>query len=139
MLDVIDAPQLHESRVNVSTNLLTISSSSYLKGVVATIRSFSFLFVFALLLFTIFPAAQIGWPFTSMCGSTGDTGSGQTCNFNDAGETEDDSSQETPEDCVGCRVSVPDCQSTRSHAPMNEISPSTLLVFRLIHPPTAHT
>ena len=31
----------HESRVNISTNLLTISLSLYVKGVVATIRSFS--------------------------------------------------------------------------------------------------
>ena len=75
----------YESGVNISTNLLTISLSSYLKGVVATIRSFSSLLVFALLLCTIFPAAQIGWSFDIMCGSTGDIGSGQACNLSDAG------------------------------------------------------
>jgi hypothetical protein len=108
---------------------------------VATIRSFSSILVFVLLLCTVFPAAQIGWPFNIMCGSTGETGSGQVCDFSDVGEatdSEDDSPQETPEDCVTSRVSVSDCQLSRSHASMDEISPSTLLISRLLHPPTAH-
>jgi hypothetical protein len=98
--------------------------------------------VFVLLLCTVFPAAQIGWSFNIVCGSTGDTGSGQACDFNDAGEvtdSEDDSPQETPEDCVTSRVSVSDCQSSHSHASMDEIPPSTLLVSQLLHPPTAHS
>lgn len=108
----------------------------------AKIRSFSSILVFALLLCTVFPVAQIGWSFNGMCGSTGDTGSGQACDFSEVGEatdSEDDSSQETPEDCVVSRVSVSDCQSSRSDALMDEIPPSTLLVFRLLHPPTAHS
>jgi hypothetical protein len=112
------------------------------KGVVVTIRSFFSILVFALLLCTIFPAAQIGWPFNTMCGSAGDPGSGQACGFSDAVEatdSEDDSPQETLEDCVASRVSVSDCQSRRSHVSMNEIPPSTLLVSRLLHPPTAHS
>ena len=108
----------------------------------ATIRSLSFILVFAMLLCTLFPAAQIGWSFSSLCGSTGDAGSGQACDFHEAGEatdSEDDSPQETPEDCVASRMSVSDGESSRSHASMNEIPPSTLLVSRLLHPPTAHS
>ena len=124
-------------------NLLTPSSSLYLlKGTVATIRSCSPILVFVLLLCTVFPAAQIGWSFNGMCGSTGDTGSGQACDFSDAGEaadSEDDSPQETPEDCVTSRISVSDCQLSRSHAWVEEILPSTLLVSQLLHPPTAHS
>ena len=107
-------------------NVLTTSSSSYLlKGAVATIRPFSSILVFVLLLCTVFPAAQIGWSFNIMCGSTGDTGSGQACDFSDAWEAadfEDDSPQETVEDCVVSRVSVSDCESSRLHASMRRDS-----------------
>ena len=100
----------------------------------ATIRSlFSFL-VFALLLCTIFPVAQIG--------RSVDIGVEQAGDFSDTGaaaDSEDDSPQETPDDCVASRMSVSDCESSRSHASMNEISPSTLLISRLIHPPTARS
>ena len=100
----------------------------------ATIRSlFSFL-VFVLLLCTIFPVTQIRWSV--------DAGVEQACEFSDAGavtDSEDDSPQEMPGDCVVSRVSVSDCESSRSHASMNEIPSSTLLVFRLLHPPTAHS
>jgi len=124
-------------------NVLTTSSSSYLlKGAVTTIRSLCFIFVFALLLCTVFPAAQIGWSFNGICGSTGDTGSGQACEFNDAWEatdSEDDSPQDTLEDCVAFRVNMSDCQSSRSHASVDKISPSTLLVSQMLHPPTAHS
>ena len=124
-------------------NLLTPSSSSYLlKGTVATIRSCFPILVFVLLLCTVFPAAQIGWSFNGMCGSTGDTGSGQACDFSDAGEaadSEDDSPQDTIEDCVAYRVNMSDCQSSRSHASVDEISQSTLLISQLLHPPSAHS
>ena len=123
-------------------NLLTTSSSLYLlKGAVVGIRSLCSIFVCVLVLCTVFPTAQIGWSFNGMCGSTGDTGSGQACDFSDAGEaadSEDDSPQETPEDCVTSRISVSDCQLSRSHAWVDEIPPSTLLVSQLLHPPTAH-
>jgi len=142
-LSVNAAPQSSgEPRIHFK-NLLTASPSSYsLKGAVATIRSFSFILVFALLLCTVFPAAQIGWSFNSMCGSTGDIGSGQACDFSDAGEatdSEDDSPQETPEDCVTSRMSASDCHSSLSHVWVDEIPPSTLLVSQLLHPPTAHS
>jgi hypothetical protein len=105
-----------------------------IEGVVATIRSlFSFL-VFALLLCTIFPVAQIRWSV--------DTGIEQVGDFSDTGaatDSEDDSSQDTPDDCVASQVSVSDCRSGRSHASMNEIPPFTLLISRLIHPPTARS
>jgi hypothetical protein len=124
-------------------NVLTTSSSSYLlKGAVVTTRSFSSILVFVLLLCTVFPAAQIGWPFNIMCGSAGDTGNGHVCDFNDVGEatdSEDDSPQETPEECVTSRVRVSDTQLIRSHDSMDEIPPSTLLISRLLHPPTAHS
>ncbi len=100
------------------------------------------LLVFALLLCTLFPLAQIRWSFDSMCGSTGDTGSAQACEFSDPGvanDSGDDSPQVTPEDCVASRVTVSNCESSRSHASMNEIPPSILLVSRLLHPPTAHS
>jgi hypothetical protein len=106
------------------------------------IRSLCSMFVCALLLCTLFPAAQIGWSFNSMCGSTGDTGSGQACDFSDAGEatdSEDDSPQETPEDCVTSRMSASDCHASRSHVRVDEIPPFTLLVSQLLHPPTAHS
>lgn len=131
----------HESHINVSTNVLTISLSSYLKGVVTTARSFSFVLAFfALLLCTLFPVAQIGWSINIAYASTGDTGSGEACEFSDAMETtdsEDDSPQEALGDCVVSRVSVSACESSRSHTLINEIPPLTLLVFRLLHPPTA--
>ncbi len=124
-------------------NLLTTSSSLYLlKDAVVTIRSLCSILVFVLLLCTVFPAAPIGWSFNGMCGLTGDTGSGQACDFSDAGEaadSEDDSPQETPEDCVTSRISVSDCRSSRSYASKDEIPPSTLLVSQLLHPPTAHS
>jgi len=114
---------------------------SNLKGVVTTVRSFSFVLAFfALLLCTLFPLAQIGWSINIAYGSTGDTGSGEPCEFSDAMETtdsEDDSPQEALGDCVVSRVSVSDCESSGSHALMNEIPPTTILVSLLLHPPTA--
>jgi hypothetical protein len=118
-----------------------IGSLVLIEGVVATIRSFFSVLVFALLLCTVFPVAQISWSFDLMCGSTGNTGSEQACEFSDTGaatDSEDDSPQEMPGDCVVSRVSVSDCELSRSHVSMNEISPSTLLASRLLHPPTAH-
>ena len=119
-----------------------IGSLVLIEGVVATIRSLFSVLVFALLLCTVFPLAQIRWAIDRMCGSTGDTGNEQACDFSDPGaatDSEDDSPQETPEDCVASRVSVSNCKSSRSLASMNEIPPSILLVSRLLHPPTAHS
>ena len=112
------------------------------EGILVTIRSFFPVLVFALLLCTVFPVAQISWSFDLICGSTGNTGGEQACEFSDAGavtNSEDDSPQEMPGDCLVSRVSVSDCESSRSHASMNEMPPSTLLVSRLLHPPTAHS
>ena len=100
----------------------------------ATMRSFFSVLVFALLVCTIFPVAQIRWSV--------DTGAEQAGDFSDtaaATDFEDDSSQDTPDDCVVSQVSVSDCRSGRSHASMNEIPPFTLLISRLIHPPTARS
>ena len=119
----------------------TYDSLVLIEDVVATMRSFFSVLVFALLLCTIFPVAQISWSFDLICGSTGNTGSEQACEFSDAGaatDSEDDSPQEMPGDCLVSRVSVSDCESSRSHASMNEMPPSTLLISRLLHPPTAH-
>jgi hypothetical protein len=130
----------HGSRSNHFNEL--IGSLVLMEGVVATIRSFFSVLVFALLLFTVFPVAQINWSFDLKCGSTGNTGSEQACEFSDAGtatDSDDDSPQEMPGDCVVSRVSVSDCESSRSQASMNEIPPSILLVSRLLHPPTAHS
>ena len=122
---------------------MTTSLSSYLlKGAVATIPSSASLLVFTLLLCTVFPSTQIGWSFNGICGSVGDTGSGHTCDFSDAGEatdSEDDSQQEAPEGCIVSRVSVSDCEASRFLASMNELPPTTLLISRLLHPPTAHS
>jgi len=109
---------------------------------VATIRSFFSVLVFALLPCAVFQLAQIGWSFDLMCGSTGNTEGEQACEFSDAGAATDsdyDSPQEMPGDCVVSRVSVSDCESSRSHASMNEIPPFTLLVSRLLHPPATHS
>ena len=143
VLSVNTALQLLGESLTHFKNLLTTSLSSYLlKGVVIRIRSLCSVFVLALFLCTLFPAGQVAWSFTIVCGSTSDTGSGQACDFNELGETtdsEDDSPQETPEDCVTSRMNVSDCQSSRSHASKDEIPPSPLLVFQLLHPPTAHS
>ena len=142
-LNVNAVSQLLGESLTHFKNLLTTSLSLYLlKDAVLKIHSLCFIFVFALLLCTVFPAGQVGWSFTIVCGSTGDTGSGQACNFSDPGEatdSEDDSPQETPEDCVTSRMSVSDCQLSRSHGWVDEIPPSTLLVSQLLHPPTAHS
>jgi hypothetical protein len=109
---------------------------------VATIHSFFSVLIFGLLLCTVFPFAQITWSVDIIWGSTGNTGSEQACEFSDAGaatDSEDDSSQETPDDYVASRVSVSDCESSNSLASMNEIPPSTLLVSLLFHPPTAQS
>jgi hypothetical protein len=100
------------------------------------------MFVFALFLCTLFPAGKIGWSFNNLCDSTGDAGSGQACEFSDAWEApdfEDDSLQEASENYVASRMSASDCRSSLSHALMDEIPPSTLLVSQLLHPPTAHS
>ena len=76
-----------------------------------------------------------------MCDSTGDTGTGHACDFSDAWEEtdfEDDSQQEALGDCVASRVNLSDCESSLSYFLMNEGPPSTLLVSRLLHPPTAY-
>jgi len=107
---------------------------------VVTIRSFFSILVFVLCLCTVFPAAQIGWPFNIACGSTCDAGNGQVQDLSDAGEatdSEDDSPQETPEDCVVSRLSMSDCESSRFLVSLNETPSSTLLVSRLFHPPTS--
>ena len=107
-----------------------------------TIRSFSSVLVFMLLLCTVFPSAQIGWPFNIICDSPGDTGSAQALDFSDAGaaaDFEDDSPQETPDGCIISRMSVSDCKSGRFLVSMNEIPPSTLLAFGLFHPPTSQS
>jgi hypothetical protein len=133
----------HNCHGSHSNHFNELSGSLVLmEGVVATIRSFFSVLVFALLLFTVFPVAQIDWSFDLKCGSTGNTGSEQACEFSDAGtatDSEDDSPKEMPGDCVVSRVSVSDCESSRSQASMNEIPPSILLVSRLLHPPTAHS
>ena len=103
-------------------------------------RSFFSVLVFALILCTVFPVAPVRWSVDILWGSTGDTGVEQAGDFSDtvvATDSEDDSPQETPDDCVASRMSVSDCESSRSHASMNEIPLSTLLVSRLFHPPTA--
>jgi len=109
---------------------------------VATIRSFISVLIFAMLLCAVFPFAQISWSFDLIWGSTNDTGVERAGDFSDAGaatDSQDDSSQETPDDYVASRVSVSDCESSSSLASMNEIPPSTLLVSLLFHPPTAHS
>jgi hypothetical protein len=109
---------------------------------VVTIRSFASFLVFTLLLCTVFPSAQIGWSFSSTCGSIGNIGSGQACDFSDAGEptdSEDDSPQETLEDFVTSRLDVSDGESSRFLVSMKAIPPSTLLISGLFHPPTSQS
>lgn len=104
------------------------------------IRSCFSVLVLTLLLCSMFPVEQIGWTVESTCGSTGGTGHEQACGFSDTGaatESEDDSPQETPDEYVASRVSVTDCGSSRLHAWMNKIPSTTLLISRLLHPPTS--
>jgi hypothetical protein len=109
---------------------------------VTPIRFFFSVLVFGLLLSILFPVAQIRWSADIMHAAIGDGGADQTGDVGDAGaatDSEDDSSQETPEDCVVSRLSVSDCKSGRFLVSMNEIPPSTLLVSRLFHPPTSQS
>lgn len=106
----------------------------------AMIRSCFSVLALTLLLGSLFPVEQIEWAVGSTCGSTGGTGHEQACGFSDTGmatESEDDSPQETPDEYVASRVSVPDCGSSRLHAWMNKIPLPALLVSRLLHPPTS--
>ena len=76
-----------------------------------------------------------------MHAAIGEGGADQDGDFNDTGaanDSEDDSPQETPEDCVISRMSVSDCESSRWHASRHEIPPATLLVSQLLHPPSAY-
>jgi hypothetical protein len=114
-----------------------------MERVVAIIRACFSVLIFALLLCSVFPVEQVRWATDSMlCGSTGQTGHEQACDFRDIGAAtgfEDDSSQEMQDDYVTSGVSVSDCGLSRSHASMNENPPSTLLVSQLLHPPTVHS
>ena len=105
-----------------------------------TIRLFLSILVFGLLLSVLFPVAQIRWSAEIIHAANGDGGANQTGDCNDVGaeaDSEDDSPQETPDSGVVSRVSVSDCKSGLFLASMNEIPPSTLLAFRLFHPPTS--
>ena len=107
---------------------------------VAMIRACFSALVFTLLLCSVSPVEQSGWAVESIWGSTGGAGHEQACGFNDTGattESESDSPQEMPDDYVASGVSVPDCGSSRLHAWINKISSSTLLISRLLHPPTS--
>jgi hypothetical protein len=109
---------------------------------VARVRSFSSLLVSVLLLCNVLQAAQIGWTFDTMWGLTGNSGVAQPGDVSDARavtDFEDNSPQETPDDCVASGLSVSNGTRSRSHALMNETPPSTLLVSRLVHPPAARS
>ena len=110
-------------------------------SVVAIIRTCFSVLVFALLLCSVFPVEQVRWAADSIvCGSAGEIGHEQACDFRDTGattESGDDSSQEMQDDCVTSGVSVSDCGLSRTHASMNENPLSSLLVSQLLHPPTA--
>ena len=118
---------------------MAILASSYSNGVVATVRVFFSVLVFGLLLSIVFPVAQIRWTADIMHASSGDAGANRAGDSGDTGEVndfEDDAPQETPDGCVIYRVTGSDCESGRFLASMSEIPPSTLLVSRLLHPPT---
>ena len=112
----------------------------FIESFVTMIRSwFS---VFVLLLGSVFPVEQISWAVDSMYGSTDDTGNEQGGNFSGTGaanESEGDSQQETPDDCVAFGMSVSACRSSGFYTSLNEIPPSTLLVSRLFEPPAVHS
>ena len=114
-----------------------------MESVVTIIRSCFSVLVFALLLCSVLPVDQVkGAADSVLCGSTGEAGHGQTCDFGETGaatESEDDSPQEMQDDYVTTGVSVSDCGLSRTHASMNQNPPSILLVSQLLHPPTAHS
>ena len=114
----------------------------FIESFVTMIRSWFSVFVFALLLGSVFPIEQISWAVDSTYGSTGDTGSEQGGNFCGTGavnESEGDSQQETPDDCVAFGVNVSACGSSGFYTSLNKIPPSTLLVSRLFEPPAVHS
>ena len=105
-----------------------------------TIRLFFSVLIFGLLLSILFPVAQIRWSAEILHAANGDGGANQAGDFSNTGaeaDSEDDSPQETPDGGVVSRVSVSGHKSGLFHASMNEIPPSTLLAFRLFHPPTS--
>ena len=105
-----------------------------------TIRLFFSVLIFGLLLSILFPVAQIRWSAEIIHAANGDGGANQTGDCNDVGaeaDSEDDSPQETLDGGVVSRVSVSDYTSGLFLAWMSEIPPSTLLAFRLFHPPTS--
>jgi len=107
---------------------------------VVTIRLFFPVLVFGLLLSILFPVAQIRWSAEILHAANGDGGANQAGDLGDVGaeaDSEDDSPQETLDGGVVSRVSVSDCKAGQFLAWMNEIPPSTLLAFRLFHPPTS--
>jgi hypothetical protein len=107
---------------------------------VVTIRLFFPVLVFGLLLSILFPVAQIRWSAEILHAANGDGGANQADDLGDVGaeaDSEDDSPQETLDGGVVSRVSVSDCKAGQFLAWMNEIPPSTLLAFRLFHPPTS--
>lgn len=105
-----------------------------------TIRLFFSVLVFGLLLSILFPVAQIRWSAEILHAANGDGGTSQAGDLGDVGgevDSEDDSPQETLDGGVVSRVSVSDHNSGPFLASMSEIPPSTLLAFRLFHPPTS--
>ena len=105
-----------------------------------TIRLFFSVLIFGLLLSILFPVAQIRWSAEILHAANGDGGANQAGDFSNTGaeaDSEDDSPQETLDGGVVSRVSVSDCKAGQFLAWMNEIPPSTLLAFRLFHPPTS--
>ena len=104
-----------------------------------TIRLFFSVLVFGLLLSILFPVAQIRWSAEILHAANGDGGTNQAGDLGDVGgeaDSEDDSPQETLDGGVVSRVSVSEYMSGLFLAWMSEIPPSTLLAFRLFHPPT---
>jgi hypothetical protein len=107
---------------------------------VVTIRLFFSVLIFGLLLSILFPVAQIRWSAEILHAANGDGGANQAGDFSNTGaeaDSEDDSPQEMPDGGVVSRVSVSDYMSGLFLAWMSEIPPSTLLAFRLFHPPTS--
>lgn len=99
-------------------------------------RSFISMLILSLLMYSVWPVAQLGWSMDllsgDVCGGVGD----HVADPGEANDLEDESSQETLDDCLVSEPRAFDHVSTIHHAAMSVVPPSALLASCLFHPPT---
>lgn len=99
-------------------------------------RSSLSILILLLLMYSVLPVTQLGWSMDlrsgNACAGSGD----RAADTGEANDSEDESSQETLDDCLVSEPRTFDHVSTIHHAAMSVVPPSALLVSCLFHPPT---